>query len=358
MTRRRTVLIGTGAIAESHISAAQAEAERIDLVAAMDIQPERAAAFCQRHAIPRAYHDVTEMLRVEQPELVFIASPPAVHAEQCRAALEVGAWVWCEKPLCQSLAEFDTLTAVEARTGRYISTIYQRRFSSGARHLRQLLQAGALGQPRLALCQTTWYRDAAYYQVPWRGRWETETGGATVTLGIHMIDLLLYLMGDWREARSMMTRLDRDIEVENILCAILAFENGALASVVNSALSPREQTYLRLDCQRATVELNYLYDYRNADWRYTPLAGVSSDEAASWSAVSEEIPPSHAAQLRHVLDAYDRGEHPPASGADGRQALECVTALYKAAITGQPVLRGSIQPGDPFYDRLNGGMYT
>ena len=69
---------------------------------------------------------------------------------------------------------------------------------------------------------------------------------------------------------------------------------------------------------------------------------------------SEDIPSSHAAQLSAFLDALERGERPPVSGPDVRGTIEFLAALYKAAMTGQPVRRGSIQPGDPFYQRMNG----
>jgi hypothetical protein len=62
----------------------------------------------------------------------------------------------------------------------------------------------------------------------------------------------------------------------------------------------------------------------------------------------------HAAQYGTLLDAYERGERPPASGADGRRVLEFVTALYKSAFTGRPVRRSEILPDDPFYHRMHG----
>ena len=55
-----------------------------------------------------------------------------------------------------------------------------------------------------------------------------------------------------------------------------------------------------------------------------------------------------------MLAAMERGERPPVSGPDVRGTLEFLAALYKSAMTGQPVLRGSITPDDPFYQRMNG----
>ena len=91
--------------------------------------------------------------------------------------MEAGAWVLCEKPFCASLAELDRIEAAEKRTGLYTGCVFQQRFASSTAHLRRLAQSGMLGRPLVAVCNTLWYRDTAYYGVPWRGRWATELGG-------------------------------------------------------------------------------------------------------------------------------------------------------------------------------------
>jgi predicted dehydrogenase len=191
--------------------------------------------------------------------------------------------------------------------------------------------------------------------VPWRGKWATETGGTTMIHGIHEIDLMLWLLGDWREVRAMMGTLDRNIEVDDVMMGIVQLENNAMVSIVNSALSPREETYLRLDFQKVTVELLHLYGYSNSNWKYTlPASSPDAEQLAAWEQIPDDYPTSQSAQLVPFLDAMDRGERPPVSGADVRRTMEFLTALYKAAITGQPVQRGSISPGDPFYYAMNG----
>ena len=54
----------------------------------------------------------------------------------------------------------------------------------------------------------------------------------------------------------------------------------------------------------------------------------------------------------------DAGARPLTSGPEARRTLEFLTALYKSALTGQPVVRGSIRAGDPFYSSLHGGLRT
>ena len=355
MKQYRTVFLGTGNVVNNHLSAVATAGERIELVGAMDLNAERVQAVCEANDIPRWYTDVEQMLAETEPDLVHILTPPYTHFAQIEQCLRAGAHVYCEKPLCASLDQFDRITALEEATGRYVTTVFQWRFGSAVRHLKRLMDAGELGRPLVGHCHTLWYRDANYYAAPWRGRWETEIGGPTMGLGIHLTDLFLWLMPEWAEVRAQMATLDREIEVEDIAMAMVRFSNGALGHISNSALSPRQESYLRLDFQRATVECSALYRYHNSNWRFS-VADNSPHAAAlaDWQAIGEDISGTHNVQLVEMLDSLDAGERPFLSGAEARRIIEFSTSLYKSAITDQPVARGSIVAGDPFYYAMNG----
>lgn len=357
--RIRAAVIGAGAIARgSHLPALQvlaAEGEA-EVVAAVDIDAGAVEAFCAQGGVPHAYTDLERMLAEQRPDLVTICTPPTLHREQSVAALRAGAWVWCEKPPVPTLADYDAVQAEEGtESGPYSSIVFQHRFGSGSRHVRRLLAGQALGRPLVAHCQTTWYRDTAYYAVPWRGRWRTEGGGPAMGHGIHQMDLLLDLLGPWSEVRAMAGRLVHDVETEDVSTALVRFESGAMATVVNSVLSPDEVSRIRIDCERATVELTHLYGHSNADWSLTPAPGVPDDEAAAWRDFGADVPSSHLAQLRELVASMRAGRRPRSSGADGRTSLELITALYKSAFTDTTVRRGEIGPGDPYYTALHGG---
>jgi len=359
MNPYRVAIIGTGAVVSSHIKALHTAGARVEIVAAVDIDEARVKAFCAEHHIPRWYTDAAEMLAATNPDLVHICTPPATHTALAIECLEAGAWVYCEKPLCASLAEFDQISAAEARTGRYVSTVFQWRFGSAGKHVKHLIETGEMGRSLVGVCQTLWYRALPYYQAPWRGKWATETGGATVSLGIHLTDLFLWLMGDWQDVRAITGTLDRPIEVENVSMALVHFASGALGSITTSAVSPRQESYLRLDFQRATVEVTALYRYSNANWRFSIPEGSGDEEALKgWQTIEQDTMGSHDVQLVELLDSMDRSECPFVSGAEARRILDFTASLYKSAFTGQIVARGSITPDDPFYHAMNGAPAT
>lgn len=356
MTRRiqRVALVGVGAIAASHRQAVQDNGDRAQIVAVCDLDADRARRFAADHDISRWFTDLPTMLEQTTPDLVAVCTPPAAHRQAVLECLAAGAWVWCEKPPTLSLAEYDELCAAEREGGPYVGYVFQHRFGSAARTLREQIAGGRLGRPHVAVCHTLWYRDADYYAVPWRGRWETEGGGPAMGHGIHQMDLMLWLLGDWVQVQATMATLERAVQTEDVSLATVTFENGALGSVVNSVLSPRQESYLRFDFTDATVEVSHLYGYDNSNWRWTARAGVPADREAGWAPRTDEGG-SHSVQLRMYLDAMDTGVRPPACGADGRRALELITGLYQSAITGRPVRRVELVPGNPFHARLDGG---
>ena len=355
MPKMQIALIGCGRIAHGHMRAINEQANRTEVMGVVDVDEAKAREFADGYHIPHYYVGTDALFQAQRPDLVIIASPSGDHLHHCRQALEAGAHVLCEKPLVGSLAQLDQIDAVVQRTGNTCTSVLQWRFGSSGQHVKRLIEQGKLGQPRVGICQTTWYRTPDYYAAPWRGKWATELGGVSMTLGIHAMDFFLWMMGEWDEVNALIGSLDRAIEVENISLAHVRFSNGALASVINSALSPHQVSYIRIDCQKVTVELKHLYGYGNENWTFTlPPSETQTDELKQWQTMPDDKPASISTQFESVLNALEAGETPWPGVADVRQTIEFLTCMYKSAFTGQPVKRGSILPGDPFYSSMNG----
>lgn len=355
----RIAILGTGNIARVHVRALREHGNDVEIVAAGDIDDSRLSEFCSKQAIPNAYLKIEDLLTETRPQLVHVCTPPHVHYPQALSCLQGGASVLVEKPPTLSLAEFDEIVAVQDRTitsGPWFATVFQHRFGSGHRRLKALSQAGVLGRPLVAVCHTTWFRDQAYYDVPWRGRWETEGGGPTMGHGIHQMDMLADILGDWVEVSAVARRQMRQMDTEDLSMAHVTFANGAMASIVNSVLSPREESYLRYDFECATVELTHLYGYRNEDWRITAAAGYELDMLAAWdsSFSAPSFRSGHFSQFASVLRSLREGTAPSVTPSESRRTLSLVTAIYASAFTGRTVRPEDIGRGSPFYGRMNG----
>jgi predicted dehydrogenase len=347
-------LVGTGSIAKTHVEALRALGDQASVVAATDIDPLRLRAFCARHSIPGQYQGLAALLAEAEPELVHVCTPPGAHAGLALACLQAGRSVLVEKPPALSLRDLHAVAAAQGAGGPWFATVFQHRFGSGAQRLRRMIADGVLGRPMVALCTTAWFRDQAYFDVPWRGRWDTEGGGPTMGHGIHQIDLLAYLLGDWSEVSAIARRQARRTQTEDVSLAHVTFASGAIASVVNSVLSPREETYLRFDFERATVELTHLYGYSDDNWRVTPAPGWESDVAAAWAAGEHGTASGHTAQFAAVLSALRHGIAPPVDSGSTMRSMQLIAGIYASALLGRPVQPGDLGPASPFYQRMYG----
>jgi predicted dehydrogenase len=372
----RVGIVGCGGIARSHARAYR-RSPRVTVVGVVDIVPERATALAAELGTT-ACSSVAELAELGV-DLASVATPPGSHVAPTVELLEQGCSVLLEKPPTANLADLDALAAAEQASSGVIYVVFQHRHGSGARRAHRLLREGALGRPRLAVCETLWYRPDSYFLPEWRGNWAGEGGGPTLGHGIHQIDLLLHLMGPWETVQAQSARLARPVEFEDVSLGLISFASGAVGSVVTSLLSPRELSRIRIDTTGGTLEVDHVYGYGDADWSWTPAPDASSaaalgrdpgsspdaDRAAGsateasdvWTAsAGPDIPSNHIAQIDRVVDDLLAGRGHETTLESTRPTMELVTALYASSLNGDLVRRADLVPGHAFYDRLNGGL--
>lgn len=355
MPRIRAAVVGAGNVARFHVEALQALNDEVEVVAAVDIDAARLAEFCSTHQISHPYADVEQMLASQSPGLVHVCTPPGLHHGQALLCMRAGASVVVEKPPTLTLHEFDELAAAQGLAGPWLATVFQHQFGSGAQRLRSMVADGVLGRPLLAVCNTTWLRTQDYFDAPWRGRWDTEGGGPTMGHGIHQMDLLGAILGDWEEVSAVARQQARVMDTEDVSLAHVTFASGAVASVINSVVSPREESYLRFDFERATVELTHLYGYGDDDWRITPAPNFEEHVSAAWKASSHGlVGSSHRAQFQAVIQSLRDGSAPPVTTADARRTMQLVAGIYASAFQRRPIRPIDLRPDSPFYSRMDG----
>ncbi|MFT4156953.1 MAG: Gfo/Idh/MocA family oxidoreductase [Microbacterium sp.] len=341
----RCALVGTGAVAHLHARAVEAH-PHAKLVAVADLSLTKAEEFATQYAVPHAYGDLDEMLGSQHPDVVLICTPPGVHREQALAAFAAGAHVVVEKPPAPSLDELDDMRAAAERADRRLAVVFQQRTGTAAAHVRRLLRSGALGRPLVAVCQTLWFRDTEYFAAPWRGRWATEGGGTTLGHGIHQLDLLGHLLGEWASVQGRLWRLDRETETEDASTATVVFAGGVVAQVVTSAVSPRQTSSIRIDTQKATVTVDHLYGHGHENWQITPAPGFEH-EVDAWAFPEAEERSDHAPLLRDVFDALLAGTALPATADAPARSLELVAAIYASAAADGAVITPEILANHP-----------
>ena len=332
----RVAIVGAGTAARVHVEALRALDEPVEIVAGVDDDAGHAAAFCAEHAIPYATTDLRKALTDTGPALVHVCAGPRLGPVS--AALHGGAHVVVEQPPALSLRGLDDLDAAQAPGGPYVATVFPHRFGGGARRLRALADGGVLGRPLLALCHITWFR---------------ATGGLLMGPGMHRIDLLMSVLGEWAEVSAAAHRLARPGRAEDVALAHVTFTGGAVASIVTSVLSPREESHLRFDFERATVEVTR-EPGRGDHWRVTAAPGHGATVLAAWNAAGNGRRGDHGTQFAEVLASLRAGIPPPVGVATARGTMRLVAAIYAAAFTSRPVVPSDLDPGSAFYERMDG----
>jgi predicted dehydrogenase len=331
-------VIGCG-IGRSHIAEGYARLPgKFEARALCDLNEERLATVADEFSVPRRTTSFDEVLAMDDIDIIDICTPPALHFPQAMAALAAGKQVICEKPLAGSLKEVDRLTTAEAKAAGRMMPVFQYRFGNGLQKARRIVELGLAGKPYLATVETAWLRGAKYYSVPWRGRFETELGGALLTHAIHSHDILTYLMGNVASVFARTATRVNPIEVEDSAVASLELESGALASLAATLGSAKEISRLRLCFEHVTFESS-LAPYAPGDDPWQIIATSREAEARIAGALEDWtfVPSRFEGLMTSYHHALETAGPLPVNLADARRSLELITALYHSAETGAAV---------------------
>ena len=338
MSRKlRVAVVGLG-VGFQHLSAFRDLSDLYELAAVCDPVESKRDLAVNVLGVERGVADFEELMQMTDVDVIDICTPPDLHRPMAMRALEQGFDVVCEKPLAGSLADVDAIAACEAESRGRLMPIFQYRFGRGIERMRRLLDADVPGKAFVASVETFWRRDASYYAVEWRGRFDTELGGVCVSHAIHSHDLLVSLLGPVNRVFAHVDTRVNDIETEDCAVATLRFDSGALATLTATLGSSREFSRLRLSFEQLSAESSTRpYQPGSEPWTFEP--GTATAATAIDAALDgfEPGPELYAGQFAALHRALDTGADLPVTVADARAAIELVTAIYHSSRTGEPV---------------------
>lgn len=215
------------------------------VAAIADAQPEaaRAAANYVPHA--RIAEDLAELLAHEDLDGLVIATPSGAHATQATMALERGIAVFCQKPLTRTADEAEQVLAAARRADRLLDVDFSYRCVSGVALLRDLVQSDELGD--LYAIDLT-FHNAYGPDKPWFYDLSQSGGGCVMDLGIHLVDLAMWISGSGGHQELVSTLysqgrpLQRPVQaVEDYATAQWRLDNGASVRLACSWRLPAGQ---------------------------------------------------------------------------------------------------------------------
>ena len=230
----RLGFLGLGWIGRNRMEALLATGQA-SAVAICDPNPEMAAEARERAPDAALVASLDELLALE-PDGVVIATPSALHAEQCLQAFEAGAAVFCQKPLGRNAREIEAVLDAAKRADRLLGVDLSYRHTAAMQAIRERVRSGQLGD--LFAAEFT-FHNAYGPQSRWFWDPELSGGGCLIDLGVHLVDLALWLF-DFPavvDARATLLRDGRNVregEVEDYAAAELALANGVQVRIACS----------------------------------------------------------------------------------------------------------------------------
>lgn len=279
----------------------------------------------------RVYDDLELMLDGEAPDFVDIASPPGMHHEAARMALQAGAHVLVEKPLALTLAAFDELVALAAEKQRVLMCVHNWKYAPAYSTARRLIESGQLGAIRFISLDRlrTEPAGAGGAGAKWRAS-AASGGGILIDHGWHIFYLMHWLLAGASPV-SMSAHLGSPAgsDVDDLADLRIRFGNGAQCRAHLSWRAPIRRTYALIYGERASIEIEgdrvTLTD-RSGQTQDLSVADIPDDSyhSAWFSGVAKEF-----------QQAISEGPNSPVAArnlAEARVALMLIEAARKSSV--------------------------
>jgi len=337
-------IIGAGVISAYHAKAIQAHPDG-EIVAVADVDRRGLDRFVAEYG-GEPTTDLDAMLRRPDLDAVCVCSPTFLHAEHAIASLEAGKHVIVEKSMAINLKDATRMIVTAREKSLKLAVIFQKRTEEAPQRIKRAIADGVFGPMVFGDASIKYWRNQAYYDgAAWRGTWDKEGGGASMTQGTHGIDLLLYMMGDVERIYAWMATVAHvRIEVEDIALALLKYKNGAYGRLQTAtATNPGQGNVFEFNGTRGTAVLveDRITSWAVSDSKETvakeTVAGIEGKAGTAASSATVFPVEGHIKQIANFIAAVREDEPLICDGVEGRRSLQLIMGLYESARRGEEV---------------------
>ena len=296
----KVLIVGLGSIGMRH--ARNFRETEVDSIIGFDPSEERRKRFASE--LGGTTTTTVETALEEKPDLAVIASPPAFHISQAILCAVAGVSLLIEKPLGTNRDGVDQLIDLVESSGLFAHVGSNWKFHAAFRAMKRLLEEDAIGQVVAAqVIAGQWLPDWHPWEDYRAGYSARRDLGGGVILDSHEFDYLSWLLGPVTEIAGLSSKTGLlDIDTEDIACAALRFDSGALATVQLDYIQRRaERRYF------ITGELGSIIWTLEGPGVTVNLSGNETDLV---EAPLGDINTMYLDQTRHVLDGAS-GKTPP-----------------------------------------------
>ncbi len=352
MSKLKIAVIGVGNISENHIKGYLTHPE-VELYAFCDINKDTLEKKGEKHGVTRLYTDEATMLK-ELPEIdaVSVCTWNNGHAPATIMALNAGKHVLCEKPMALNATEAQAMIDAAKKNNRKLMVGFVRRFGNDADITKSFIDAGNLGDIYYAKatylrrngCPGGWFADKS-----------RSGGGPLIDLGVHVIDLVRFLMGGpkpvsvfgatfsgmgKREALKdkpgyiATGASEKDVhDVEDMATALIRFDNGAVLSVEASFNMhiKKDTGNIQLFGTNGGSTLSPEFELFTEVNGYLADLSLVRPTALSFDGLFER-------EIHYFVDSLIEDRDLSSIAEDGCTLMKILDAIYESASTGHEVV--------------------
>jgi predicted dehydrogenase len=332
--QHRIGIIGTGAIAESHLIGY--ESAGVNVGALCDMNPATLATRQKEWGIADGYTDYLHLLADPTITAVSICTPNSSHHPITVAAAKAGKHVLCEKPISMSLAHADEMITACETAGVVFQVGHHMRSWSAANHVKAMITRGDLGDIAFIRLRQTHDWGGAQEVRGVFGSKELSGGGTLLDNGCHLFDLARYLGGNVADVFCRQQTRKFAVEVEDTATSSLGFRSGAIGSVEVAWTATGWQEAFWVFGTEGSVECDNRVGANVVTHRYRgPGVGTWADtDVARYELQGLE---AHSQHVVNFLASIDGSQPVVCTGTDGREAVRLVLSSYESAETGAVV---------------------
>ena len=190
----RVAVIGLGWAGVTHVENYAAIPD-VRVVAIASQERDKMADVARRFDVPAEFSSWEDLVEGSDIDALSICTPNYLHHPICLSALRAGIHVLCEKPLALDSRQASEMVQEAEKADRVLRTVFNFRHRGDVQILRESVASGVLGKVYYA--KASWMRRNHFQEVPaWNAHKETAGGGPLIDLGVHMLDLVLYSLGE------------------------------------------------------------------------------------------------------------------------------------------------------------------
>jgi len=334
----RFALVGCGRIAKNHFAAMKQHAGQIELTDVCDTDPD-ALAVAVRDTGATGHDDITNLLKSSPADLVVLATPSGLHAEQAVEIAASGRHVMTEKPMATRWRDGLRMVRACDDASVHLLVVKQNRRNKTLQLLKRALDRGRFGRVYMVNINVFWTRPQEYYDsAKWRGTWEFD-GGAFMNQASHYVDLLDWLIGPIESVQAYTATLARHIEVEDTGTMSVRWRSGALGSVNVTMLTyPKNlEGSITIIGENGTVRVGGIAVNEIQHWEFAePEPDDEKVKLASYETTSV-YGFGHALYYDNVVEVLRGEAEPDTDGREGLKSLETLIAAYLSARDGKRV---------------------